>query len=1132
MERNRESRRSSSMANGFPKRRHKAISLKDSSDDRAVVETSSKRGMNPDRERDSSIMNKRKRRRSFNSQSHTTDDDSAGNEQDDVQDAGISFTRSYNTTLSNSDQNHRRNFTAAKPPPQPPLKVTDEMIGVAVPRKARSASVRRSPASGGEEHNFRQPSNSPGRDCVDRVSPSFSSKTKAVACVAKTSTSCSSDMDIEMAELLFDLMTSKNHKLKDVEEKKVEDCNASADLDCHENGSTEAPKKDTGKDNLNLGAGCDGVTANRRSISPTMESTSCSELDFDKQDSASARVLSEAKHKRADKFEIDLMAPPSMMLSPDGGDLSKGDCASKIKALALDVEMKKGDSVKLEDKVERSVKKEKSLEETEEAKMLDFKEKRDVPNHDLENSNNDSDIKTNVAVEEQDRNKEQPTKSSNPRVEKTVQSSSVPLLTAVSGRPNSLFSIGYKPHLQTVLKMDKTTASSTELQHADFVLSQPQPKRCATHQYIARNIFLHQQFLKTKSLLPASFGTASLCSTNANTVPSTESMVDGKQSSKHLSSVNQSMQGKVSAALASDPTLAAIKNSNNTDGIDSTQRMQFVLQQVPHPGSTSSLVGPAFPFSPGQHQATLAAGTSQAGGENSTSSASSHSKSHSSAVGSLGNSPTLPEVATTRSFRYPKISTSDTPHVTTIQNNGYSFPLSNSLGATAATRGTSPAQATHIINGPFYSSQIFHPLQHPQQHPHSQALVQSSYLTASTPSGSSSHKKPQGGQVNGNNILTSTTAQPQHLQKQQTSLTHHRQYGNEMSGENASSVANRTSYPSKNVHGHNNYTIPVQPVNLSFRPSATSDIVSGNGENFGDKQRQQQASKGGVEVVPSQAFAISFAAFNGTNIPSNLNFSSIAQNPVIFQSLPDIAWQGYQAASMSQTTPQKTNSITEGKSGGNSSHQDGEKKTTHGKSSTNGPTTLVFDNSSNNLNFIVSPTNGNWPSHSIASTAMTSVPLSSNASNSQQPSQLHQLQKQHVMQRHQPAMATRYNASASIATTKFPNNAPLFSQTVTQCKSSNQGSHSKSLGRAVDSHVHQTSGITSNAPTLKSFSQEQGRVSQGHMQISFAGNYITSLPAQGQQLLNNNQPLYTTAAGTQLNEGKLKPSSEGRNVRQ
>ncbi|OIW12667.1 hypothetical protein TanjilG_24600 [Lupinus angustifolius] len=304
-----------------------------------------------------------------------------------------------------------------------------------------------------------------------------------------------------------------------------------------------------------------------------------------------------------------------------------------------------------------------------------------------------------------------------------------------------------------------------------------------------------------------------------------------------------------------------------------------------------------------------------------------------------------------------------------------------------------------------------------------------------------------------------------------------------MSGENTSSVASRTSYPSKNVHWHN-YTIPVQPMNLSFRPSATSDTVGDNGENFSDKKQQQQASKGGVEVVPSQAFAISFPAFNGTNAPSNLNISSIMQNPVIFQSLSDVAWQGYHAAGTSHSK-QKTNSITEDKGGGNSSHHDDEKKNTHEKSSTNGPITLVFDNSSKNLNFMLSPTNGNWPSQYIASTAITSVPLSSNASNSHQTPQPLQLQKQHGMQQQQHAMATRYKASSTSNTaTKFVNNAPIFSQIVAQCKSSNQG------------------------------------------------NYMNSLSAQGQQLLNSNQPLYSTAAGTRVNEGNLKPSFDGRKVGQ
>lgn len=456
--------------------------------------------------------------------------------------------------------------------------------------------------------------------------------------------------------------------------------------------------------------------------------------------------------------------------------------------------------------------------------------------------------------------------------------------------------------------------------------------------------------------------------------------------------------------------------------------------------------------------------------------------------------------------------------MTIVHNNGYSFPFSTSIGAAATIRGASPPQATHVISGPFYSSQTFHPLQHPQ----SQALVQPSYLNASTSSSSSSHKQPQ---VNGSNILTSTTMEQQ-SQKRQTSLSHLRKHETETGGGNAHSVATRTSFPQKTVHGQN-FTIPVQPVNYSFKPSAASDIVVGNSGSFGEKQQQQQALKGGVENIPSQAFAISFAAFNGTSVPSNLNFSSMAQNPVILHSVPDIAWQGYQAATSTHTTQQMNYSITETKSGGNSSHQEDEKKNANAKSSSNGPTTLVFDNSSKNLNFMLST--GNWSSQPVASTSITSVPLSSSASSSQQPQHSLQLSKQHAGQQQQPTPANRYKASSTNSTpgpaTKFANNAPAFSQTLTQCKSSSQASHAKASGRTSDSHAHHSSIMTPNAPTFKSFSQEQGRILSGHMQISFGGNYITSLPPQGQQVLSGNQPMCSTPP-----QGNIKSNSEGSKV--
>ncbi|TKY52629.1 TIME FOR COFFEE protein [Spatholobus suberectus] len=1174
MDRTRESRRSSmaSSTNGFPRRRHRTIALRDSSEEGAVDlrEAASKRGRNRDRD----PTNRSKRRRGSHSQST---EESVGNEQDDdVVDAGASKIRSPNNTTSfSADQNHRRSFTPAKPPP---FNITEEMIGVTVPRKARSASAKRSHESwvsassgggGGEELNFRPRSSSPGGQSVEPVSPSSSNVSKGIEAVPKTSKSSSSDIEIEIAELLYGLKTSKNHESSSkkleasvnhhasvscppeyVEKKKMEDNNNSstlvpnnsteelvrsqseqpADVDCHdghENGPSEAPKEDNGEDKMNSGAGCGDASADRRSVSPTRESPSWSKLDADKQDSASTRVMSavpEANTQRVGMFEIDLMAPPPMGLSPEGDDLSRGDFISETKALALDVEMKREKSVK----VERPVKKEKTPEEIGEAKMVTFKEKVDVLKHDLEKPNNDSDIKTNNKLEEQDRNKELSTISSNPKVENTAHSTSIPLSTAESGRPSSLSPIGYRPPLQPVGKTDKTTGSLT-LQRVNFVLSQPRPKRCATHYYIACNI-LQQQFTKMNPPLPAAIGSGSLCGTkpnNVNCVPSAESMAVGKQSQKHLPIVNHNAAPERGWAATSNPSLTTAKSSNNANLRDSAHRAQLVHQQGPNPGSTGNLVhGPAFLYPPGQHQASVAAATNLAGAVNSPNSTSSYNKSHSSVGGSLGTSSTLPVVAPAISFSYPNFSANgSSPYMTIVHNNGYSFPFSTSLGATAAIRGASPAQATHVLGGPFYSSQTFHPLQHSQQHHQSQALVQPSYLNASTSSSSSSHKQSQGAQVNGNNILTSTTMEQQ-SQKRQTSLPPLRKHETEMGGGNAPSVANRTSYQQKNVHGQN-FTIPVQPVNFSFKSSATSDVV-GNGGNFGDKQQQQRALKGGVENIPSQAFAISFAAFNGTSVPSNLNFSSMAQNPVILHSLPDIAWQGYQVASTPQTSQQKTYSIAEAKSGGNSSHQDDEKKITHGKSSSNGPTTLVFDNSSKNLNFVLSTANGNWSSHTIASTAITSVPLSNNASSLQQPPHLLQLPKQHAMQQQQPAMATRYKASSTNSTpaTKFANNAPVFSQTLTQCKSSNQASHTKASGRAADSHVHHSSIVTSNTPTLKKFSQEQGRVLQGHMQISFGGNYMTSLPPQGQQLLNNNQPLCTTAAGTPFSGGNEKSNSE------
>lgn len=107
---------------------------------------------------------------------------------------------------------------------------------------------------------------------------------------------------------------------------------------------------------------------------------------------------------------------------------------------------------------------------------------------------------------------------------------------------------------------------------------------------------------------------------------------------------------------------------------------------------------------------------------------------------------------------------------------------------------------------------------------------------------------------------------------------------------------------------------------------------------------------------------------------------------------------------------------------------------------------------------------------------------SCNTSSSQQSSQL--LQKQHGMQQQQPTTTIRNKASSTntASATNFANNGPVFSQSHTQFKGSNQTSHSKITGRTMDSHVNHSCSITSKTATAKNISQKkQGVLADGHM---------------------------------------------------
>lgn len=145
---------------------------------------------------------------------------------------------SSTTSISSSLLNHRKSFSPVNNissnnkhfRPHPALKVTDEMIGVSVPRKARSASTKRShewPSScgvvGGDQIH-RQASTSPVRPATSSMaapSPSSPSSSHASAVrkklkpngpklrppkmssSAKTTSSNQDEIEIEIAEVLY-----------------------------------------------------------------------------------------------------------------------------------------------------------------------------------------------------------------------------------------------------------------------------------------------------------------------------------------------------------------------------------------------------------------------------------------------------------------------------------------------------------------------------------------------------------------------------------------------------------------------------------------------------------------------------------------------------------------------------------------------------------------------------------------------------------------------------------------------------------------------------------------------------------------------------------------------------------------
>uniref|UniRef100_A0A7N0TXD8 Time for coffee n=1 Tax=Kalanchoe fedtschenkoi TaxID=63787 RepID=A0A7N0TXD8_KALFE len=267
MDRSREARKVS-MASpaSMSRRRHRGSGLRDSPDEDGPVEQQEtarlrdrKKERERERDRDRERLSRNKRRKGDRlmhagnreeGPEESTDESVNDDDEEEYEEDGGGSLRmpppnpasTSSPSLSNHHHNHnRRSFPQSNPArkmfrPASPWKPADEMIGVPVPRKARSASTKRAhdywvSGSGGilgGDHMHRQASTSPARSSLvsataspSRISPSSSNisirkKMKPIAAnkhrippkasSSKAATSNPDEIEFEIAEVLYGLM--------------------------------------------------------------------------------------------------------------------------------------------------------------------------------------------------------------------------------------------------------------------------------------------------------------------------------------------------------------------------------------------------------------------------------------------------------------------------------------------------------------------------------------------------------------------------------------------------------------------------------------------------------------------------------------------------------------------------------------------------------------------------------------------------------------------------------------------------------------------------------------------------------------------------------------------------------------
>ncbi|XP_071717458.1 protein TIME FOR COFFEE-like [Rutidosis leptorrhynchoides] len=1089
---------------------------------------------------------------------------------------------------------HRKSFPPAANkvfravvPVTPALKASDEMIGVSVPRKARSASTKRSHEwiSGGgvvgggasTDQNHRHASPAP----VAPLSPLSSSQVSVRKKMkvngggskprppkpssSKSSSSNPEELEIEIAEVLYGLMTqsqppSKKEITSSIDNKSRVSSPISNSTTTPQN-STVVPKRKkprqvsenhAGAQNNPVKTEVDHNNHHQYHQSPKTDSSGSAALvafaaenggsngftslprqqpssaassvlphtvsdnegkcdasimltkqEVEKEASAvgnckytdgvittatlvtmtnSNAVNPEAESQKEEKFEIDLMAPPPQQRAPQESDDDikfsdhKQMTAQESKNIKEDEKLRKSGMVEtLSLTEENEMSKVGGVQESEELLKHAVNEELRI---DFEKSSKDGASTVSGSSNKplhQALKHQQLTAKPETHPEKTAQLSSMPIPMSGANWPP----MGYAAPLQGVISMDGNTMPSGPIQP---IFTQPRPKRCATHCYIARNIHYLQQFMKLNPFWPAASAPAPIFGAkphNLNVMPSTN------------------LPGNVPQAsglnIFSSHTVAKDKSSQPTTVLDSAQRKQPVLLQQAMPPVTHNniLHGPAFIFPFNQQQIVTASSSVRPGS----------SKAISTGISGVANSATVGVSTSTTapalSFNYPNMSANETQYMAILQNNPYVFPVP-AVGAPPNYRGNPHAQAMPMFNSSFYSSQMIHPSQiaHPaqqaaqqvaqqapptqsQKHLSSQSQQISQTHQNSSGSTSSSQKhlqaqqrlqpQQQGGcaAVNGGGIVNSASlhssylavndknrsqqpsqhmnlpSQARNLEKEAT--------GGEDSPSTAESRASRVAN-TMSVYGHN-FALPVHSQNFPMmNPQRSNAAVNGN---TNDKKQQHQQSqqpglkRGGAESSSPQTFAMSFATMNGSTGP-------VAQNHAMtYQNTPESLRQNYHqmmtvptsAASTHHSQPKKDFKVSEDTSrtaGHDSLTANEDRKSGAGLPGKSGQsiTSGINSSSKNNINHGANNWSTRSPISNSVATGQTSHQLQAQMQQQQQQRQqvLH-LQKQQQQQQQQqnlnarsknkPSNGSAYpdhliTSQSSMANGKFPSSLSSF----------------------------------------------------------------------------------------------------------